>query len=497
LIDLEGNPEPGLNIPSQILSSSSSMDLFCPTPETQRSAVVLTRENLVKIGMDEEDIQPFLELREKYIKKIPVDWEKVYKPDNSFYQEHYEKLPAPDKPKMKQLLEQTVVILMNGGVSKMDFKTPRSALTVEKNGITQTLLDCRLAQINALNVEFGVDLPIILMNSFLTNTETNHNLQKYQNLKIKILHQGMYPLMYKTNLSPIPQSKNDPNWSPPGSAEIFVLLKTTGLLDELLKEGKKFAFLSDVENLGATIDPKLLYHVEQKQINLLLEVTPRTKSEGNFMGGVPVLFRKKQHILELSQVPMHIRQTRFNFQDFKYLNTNNIWISLQTLAKIEKISMDWALHSKMQKGREVVYIDTPVSMAIQSFPNPTAITVPRQRYRQVHHTSHLLAVQSDLYVLENGNFKLNPKRIPPTEPLLKLGDGFKTLDDYQKRFSCGPPSLLEIDHLTVSGEVNFGSDVVLKGTVIIVADAGSRIDIPQGTTLENKILSGSFMMENY
>ena len=51
--------------------------------------------------------------------------------------------------------------------------------------------------------------------------------------------------------------------------------------------------------------------------------------------------------------------------------------------------------------------------------------------------------------------------------------------------------ILELDHLTVSGNVNFGKGVVLKGTVIIIANHGEQIDIPSGAILENKIVSGN------
>ena len=92
--------------------------------------------------------------------------------------------------------------------------------------------------------------------------------------------------------------------------------------------------------------------------------------------------------------------------------------------------------------------------------------------------------------------------------MIKLGDSFKYVSDYQKRFSK-IPNILELDHLTVSGDVTFGSNVVLRvspslrltlvsyahmlgqGTVIIVANFGQRIDIPSGAILENKVVSGN------
>ena len=43
----------------------------------------------------------------------------------------------------------------------------------------------------------------------------------------------------------------------------------------------------------------------------------------------------------------------------------------------------------------------------------------------------------------------------------------------------------------VSGNVYFGPGVVLKGTVIIVCNEGSRIDIPPHSVLENVVVTGS------
>ncbi len=64
------------------------------------------------------------------------------------------------------------------------------------------------------------------------------------------------------------------------------------------------------------------------------------------------------------------------------------------------------------------------------------------------------------------------------------------MGDYNARFKT-VPDILELDQLTVSGDVWFGANVVLRGSVIIVANTGSRIDIPDGTVLENKVVSGN------
>ena len=50
----------------------------------------------------------------------------------------------------------------------------------------------------------------------------------------------------------------------------------------------------------------------------------------------------------------------------------------------------------------------------------------------------------------------------------------------------------------MSGDVSFGKGVSLKGTVIIIANHGDKIDIPSGSILENKIVSGNLrIMEHW
>jgi UTP--glucose-1-phosphate uridylyltransferase len=50
---------------------------------------------------------------------------------------------------------------------------------------------------------------------------------------------------------------------------------------------------------------------------------------------------------------------------------------------------------------------------------------------------------------------------------------------------------VNLDHLTVSGNVHFGAGVALRGTVIIVANEGAEIHIPAGSILENKVVTGN------
>lgn len=69
---------------------------------------------------------------------------------------------------------------------------------------------------------------------------------------------------------------------------------------------------------------------------------------------------------------------------------------------------------------------------------------------------------SDLYSLDNGAIFMNPSRMFPTTPLVKLDDiHFSKVKDLLSRFET-IPSIYELDHLTVAGDVKFGRNVSLK-----------------------------------
>ena len=56
------------------------------------------------------------------------------------------------------------------------------------------------------------------------------------------------------------------------------------------------------------------------------------------------------------------------------------------------------------------------------------------------------------------------------------------------------PNVTELDYLNVTGDVIFGYNITLKGTVIVVAEAGQKVVIPDGSILENCVVTGSLLI---
>ena len=81
-------------------------------------------------------------------------------------------------------------------------------------------------------------------------------------------------------------------------------------------------------------------------------------------------------------------------------------------------------------------------------------------------------------------------RVDHPLPLIKLGQEFKAIHDYRRRIQ-NSPNIVELEHLTIAGDVYIGANVTLKGTVIIIAVDGSVIMIPDGSVLVDKVVTGN------
>ena len=120
--------------------------------------------------------------------------------------------------------------------------------------------------------------------------------------------------------------------------------------------------------------------------------------------------------------------------------------------------------------------------AIESFPGASVLCVPRSRFVPVKTTDDLLVLRSDVYQMSDAmEVQLAPRR-HGSLPYVELDKRFyRLLDEFERRFPDGPPSLIEAERLVVNGDVTFGAGVKVRGAVALSSDAPRRIEA--GTVL--------------
>lgn len=397
----------------------------------------------------------------------------------------YDGLPDADAP-----LDQAVVIKLNGGLgTSMGMTGPKSLLEVKQG---MTFLDVIARQVLDLRERTGARLPLVLMNSFATRDPSLSALSRYD-LEVDVpldFVQSKEPKIEAAGLGPVEWPRNpELEWCPPGHGDLYTSLQSSGMLERLLDEGYRYAFVSNVDNLGAVMDPRILAWFAGTGAPFASEVIDRTEAD-----------RKGGHLarhgdgLVLRESAQVADEDAAAFQDVsrhKFFNANNLWIDLQALASVLETSgpvlgLPLIVNRKTvdpgdKTSTPVIQLETAMGSAIGVFDGAVALHVPRSRFLPVKTTSDLLVLRSDAYVLtETSAVVLDPSR--DAAPLVSLSDEYKLVSDFDERFPKGPPSLVEAERLTVDGDVTFGGAVVVRG-VARVGGAGGGVVIEDGAVL--------------
>ncbi|KAF7306169.1 UTP--glucose-1-phosphate uridylyltransferase [Mycena chlorophos] len=431
------------------------------------------------------EMQSFLRLFNRYMEEKDggdkLNWSRIKSAERNIVQ-----YDALSKDIDNALLRKLAVLKVNGGLgTSMGMVGAKSALEV-RDGLT--FLDLTIQQVSHLNTSLGVDVPLLLMSSFNTHADTLRIIRKYaaHNVRITTFNQSRYPRIHKDSLLPCPKSadldagdsNNNSAWYPPGHGDLYNALLHSGMLDQLIAEGKEYLFVSNADNLGAVVDQKILQHMADSKAEFIMEVTDKTRAD--VKGGTLIEYNGSTRLLEIAQVPPE------HVDDFKSALR-------RILSSPTGLPLDIITNPKTtERGDSIIQLETAAGAAIKHFPASRAfgINVPRRRFLPVKTCADLLLVRSDLYTLQDGQLVPNPSRTFATTPVIQLGDQFKKVQHFLKRFKS-IPSIVDLDLLTVVGDVYIGKRVTLRGQVIIIASEGQRITIPDGAVLSDRLVNGN------
>jgi len=392
----------------------------------------------------------------------------------------------------RQALAHSVVIKLNGGLgTSMGIAGPKTALSV-REGLT--FLDIIARQVLALRARYGVELPLVLMDSFRTREESLGILAAYPDLPVHGIPmdflQNAEPKLRADDLMPVDHPA-DPSleWCPPGHGDLYVSLLATGLLDSLRDRGFRYAFLSNADNLGATCDPEIPGWMAAHGVPYVAEVCVRTRNDRK---GGHLAVRNVDGRIVLRDNAMVAPGEEHLFQDTErhgYFHANNIWVDLDVLARrlddhggvldLPIIVNHKTVDPTDPASTPVIQLESAMGAAIELFEGSRALLVPRTRFLPVKTTNELLLLRSDLYHVD-GDARV-VSTVDHGEPFVDLSAEFRLVGDFEARFPYGVPSIRECTSLTVSGDVTFGAGVVCLGDVRISAQ--TPVVVGDGTVL--------------
>ncbi len=362
-------------------------------------------------------------------------------------------------------LDRAVIIKLNGGLgTSMGLSRPKSLIEVKRG---RSFLDVIARQVLALRRRHHARLPLVLMDSFSTQTDTLDALERYPDLPADVpldFLQNREPKLRAEDLEPV-QWPADPRmeWCPPGHGDLYAALAGSGMLDALLQRGYEYAFVSNADNLGAVLEPRILALMAAEGLPFVMEVVEGTEADRK--GGHVARKDGRVVLRETAQVPEG-DESFTDFRRWRYYNTNNLWLHLPTLAGLGGVpSLPLIVNRKTvdpsdRDSPDVLQLESAMGSAIGTLEGAEVVSVPRTRFAPVKTTNDLLLVRSDAYLLREDDAHLEPasERVATQPPVVDLDPRFyKRLADFEARFPAGPPSLARAERLVVRGDVTFGS----------------------------------------
>jgi UTP--glucose-1-phosphate uridylyltransferase len=405
--------------------------------------------------------------------------------------------PAGDVPRLEELpegadaevLDQFAVIKLNGGLATtMGLQRPKSLIEARDGN---SFLDVIIGQTLALRRRHGARLPLVLMDSQATQAETLAALGVHPELAVDGLGleflQSMIPKLDAESLSPVSWPPAPAlEWCPPGHGDLYGALRRSGMLSALLDRGCRYAMISNADNTGATLDPRIAAHVAAGELPFVMEVVEGTEADRK--GGHIARRRSDGQLVlrETAQTPPEDEESFRDYRRWRYYNTNSLWVDLQVLADaLERsggvLELPLIVNRKTVDPRDsssppVIQLESAMGAAIESFPGAGLLLVPRTRFVPVKTTDDLLVLRSDVYSLTD---EMHVEAVPERRGSLPFVDldkrYYKLLDAFERRFPDGPVSLRGADRFVVRGDVTFSRGVVVSGAVDVTVDVPTTI----------------------
>lgn len=408
-------------------------------------------------------------------------------------------LPLVGEARTNELLNSCAIIKLNGGLATtMGLEGGPKSLVMAHG--QSSFLDLTVRQVLSKRNKLGDKaLPLILMNSFNTSVQTMKSLMTYlglleQPVAVEIV-QSRVPRIAADSLLPYTSSTDSMSeWCPPGHGDLYLSLFVSGLLVELLARGIKYLFVSNIDNLGASLDMRIPEWMAQNNYPMVMEVSKRCAADrkgGHLARDVYGSFVLR----ESAMCKPEEREYFANIERYRYFNTNNLWFDAEALYKLivsqgglldlPVICNNKTLYDKDGKANKVYQIESACGSIISSWPQAQALEVSRNRFVPVKGLSDLMVVRSDLFSVDS-DYSVRCVKEDFSPPTVNLPAEVTSLDKLEHMFPYGVPSLRGCSSLNIEGPVIFGKNIKCEGDIKITAT--SEAVIPGGTVLSGEVI---------
>ena len=229
----------------------------------------------------------------------------------------------------------------------------------------RSFLEAKLGATLDLERALGTAVPVVLMTSFATDDVVRRHVAERRLGQPTFCHQSV-SLRLQPSGELFVDGEGRPSPYAPGHGDLFQALSRSGALSRLRESGARTVTVSNVDNLGARVDPVVVgMHLLAGRL-VTTEVAPK---EGD-LGGAPV---KVDGVLQLLEGPRF--PPGFDQDLVPVFNTNTALLALDALEREHDLT--WLYVEKDVGGRAAVQLER-VYHEVTRFLPTTYLVVPRR-----------------------------------------------------------------------------------------------------------------------
>jgi UTP--glucose-1-phosphate uridylyltransferase len=294
------------------------------------------------------------------------------------------------------------ILVLNGGMATRFGGGAKGVVPVVPGHGRVSFLAIKLAEVRQRAQSLGTGIPVVLMHSFATQGASQGHLAEIdwaglperdrdwfaQSIMPRVLPDG-------TPLQELPEAADLPDttlYSAPGHGDTLGRFRQSGVLSRLRARGVEHVLVSNVDNVGASLDPVVLGAHLEGGAGVSVEVVRR--ADGDAGGCVARLPDGVDAIIEGFRLPEGV-----DVADYPHFNTNTLWLSADAVDR--DIELTWfavrkAIDWPGRKQLEVVQFERLIGQVTEFVPSAYLEVDRERRFLPIKTRGDLSAAEPEL-----------------------------------------------------------------------------------------------------